>query len=43
MIVILANFIEVDLNFSDNIKEKTKHFPFAPVKKKSILKILVIT
>ena len=27
-------FVEVDLKFSDNIKEKTKHFPFAPVNKK---------
>ena len=27
-------FVEVDLKYSDNIKEKTKHFPFAPVNKK---------
>ena len=26
--------IEVDLNYPDNIKEKTKNFPFAPVNKK---------
>ena len=27
-------FIEVHLKHSDNIKDKTKHFPFAPVKRK---------
>ena len=27
-------FIEVDLTYPNNIKEKTKNFPFAPVKKK---------
>ena len=26
-------FIEVDLKYLDNIKEKTKKFPFVPVKK----------
>ena len=26
-------FIEVDLNYPDKIKEKTKHFPFPPEKK----------
>ena len=26
----LGYFIEVDLKYPDNIKEKTKHFPFAP-------------
>ena len=30
----IGYFIEVDLIYSDNIKEKTKHFPFAPVNKK---------
>ena len=35
-------FIEVDLRYTDNIKEKTKHFPFAPENKKMILMILVI-
>ena len=30
----IGYFIEVDLKYPDNIKEKTKHFPFAPVKKK---------
>ena len=30
----IENFIEVDLKYSDNIKEKTKKFPFAPVNKK---------
>ena len=29
-----GHFIEVDLKYSDNLKEKTKHFPFAPVNKK---------
>ena len=27
-------FIEVDLTYPDNLKEKTKNFPFAPVNKK---------
>ena len=27
-------FVEVDLKYPDSIKEKTKNFPFAPVKKK---------
>ena len=27
-------FLEVDLKYSDNIKEKTKHFPFCPENKK---------
>ena len=30
----IGYFIEVDFNYPDDIKEKTKHFPFAPVKKK---------
>ena len=30
----IGYFIEVDLTYPDNIKEKTKHFPFAPVKRK---------
>ena len=30
----IGYFIEVDLKYSDNRKEKTKHFPFAPVNKK---------
>ena len=30
----IGYFMEVDLNYSDNIKDKTKHFPFAPVNKK---------
>ena len=33
MIVTLGFFVEVDLIYPDNIKEKTKHFPFAPEKK----------
>ena len=28
------DFVEADLTYSDNIKHKTKNFPFAPVKKK---------
>ena len=28
-------FLEVDLNYPDNIKEKTKHFPFCPEKKEN--------
>ena len=31
----IGYFIEVDLNYPDNIKEKTKHFPFATVNKKN--------
>ena len=31
----IGYFIEVDLNYPDNIKEKTKNFPFAPVNKKN--------
>ena len=30
----IGYFIEVDLKYSDNTKEETKHFPFAPVIKK---------
>ena len=30
----IGYLIEVDLKYSDNMKEKTKHFPFAPVNKK---------
>ena len=33
-------FIDIQLTFPDNIKEKTKNFPFAP-EKKLILMILV--
>ena len=38
----IGYFIEVDLKYPDNIKQKTKNFPFAPVKKKLTLMILVI-
>ena len=31
----IGYFVEVDLNYPDNIKQKTKHFPFAPVNKKN--------
>ena len=30
----IGYFIEVDLSYPDNIKEKTKYFPFAPVNEK---------
>ena len=30
----IGYFVEVDLNYPDSIKEKTKNFPFAPVSKK---------
>ena len=30
----IGYFIEVDLKYPDNIEEKTKHFPFAPLNKK---------
>ena len=30
----IGYFIEVDLKYPDNKKQKTKHFPFAPVNKK---------
>ena len=38
----IGYFIEFDLKHPDNIKEKTKHFPIAPVNKKIFLMILVI-
>ena len=38
----IGYFIEVDLKYPDNIKEKTKHFSFAPKNKKINLMILVI-
>ena len=33
----IGYFIEVDLKYQDNIKNKTKHFPFAPLNKKTNL------
>ena len=33
----IGYFVEADLKFSDNIKEKTRNFPFAPVNKKNYL------
>ena len=39
----IGYFTEVDLTYPDKIKEKTKHFPFAPENKKIILINLVIT
>ena len=30
----IGYFVEVDLTYPNNIKEKTKNFPFAPVNKK---------
>ena len=38
----IGYFIEVDLKYPNNIKEKTKNFPFYPVNKKLILMILMI-
>ena len=31
----IGYFVEVDLKYPDNIREKTKNFPFAPVNQKS--------
>ena len=38
----IGYFIEVDVKYTDNVKEKTKNFPFAPENKKTILMISVI-
>ena len=38
----IGYFIEVDLKYSDKIKEKTRNFPFVPMNKKIILITLVI-
>ena len=38
----IGYFVGADLKYSDNIKEKTKNFPFAPMNKKIILIILMI-
>ena len=38
----IGYFIEVDLTYPKNIKEKTKNFPLAPINKKIILIILMI-
>ena len=39
----IGYFFEVDLNYPDNIEEKTKHFPICPEKKKLIpINILII-
>ena len=38
---VIGYFIEIDLKYPDDIKEKTKPFPFAPEKRR-ILVILVI-
>ena len=37
----IGYFVEVDLTYPNNIKEKTKNFPFAPVNKKTVLMISV--
>ena len=37
----IGYFIEVDLNFSDKIKGKTKLFPFTPENKKLFMMVLV--
>ena len=39
----IGYFIEVDLKYPDKMKEKTEHFPFAPVKKTLFLMISVNT
>ena len=38
----IGYFIEIDLKYPNNIKEKTKNFPFAPMNNKLILIILMI-
>ena len=38
----IGYFIEVDLKYSDNIKEKTKHFPLAPENKKKLILITLM-
>ena len=38
----ISYFIEVDLIYPENMKEKTKNYPFAPMNKTIILIILVI-
>ena len=38
----IGHFSDVHLKNPDNLKEKTKQFPFAPGNKKTILMILVI-
>ena len=38
----IGYFIEADSIYPDNIKEKTKNFPFAPVNKKLVLIFLMI-
>ena len=38
----IGYFIELDLTYPNDIKEKTKNFPFAPLNKKIILIILMI-
>ena len=38
----IGYFIEVDLKYPDNIREKTKHFPFAPGKKIILMDFVII-
>ena len=38
----IGYFIEVDLTYPNNIKEKTKNFPFAPVNKKKLILINLV-
>ena len=38
----IGYFVEVDLKYPDNIKQKTKNFPFAPENKKIFVIILMI-
>ena len=38
----IGYFIEVDLIYPVNVKENTKHFPFAPENKKNLILILLV-
>ena len=38
----IGYFVEADLIYPDNIKEKTENFPFAPMNKKIISIIIMI-
>ena len=39
----IGYFVEVDLTYRDNIKEKTKNFPFAPEKKLFLMTLVIIS
>ena len=38
----IGYFIEVDLKYPDNTKEKTKQFPFALVNKKNVILMILV-